>query len=1811
MVILREFYLMNMIFRPAILTIVLVVCSILSLFGQCDLTVSVPIEDVTAGSVDIFVDGAANNDLSNPTQGLCGVELFFEHTSIQDISISLQSPAGQQVTLVGPATGAGGNTQFTYWGVEFVPCDSTAAPDLPILDEIFTTEDNWGTFGNYIGEYFPQQGCLEDFNLGVVNGLWTLNFEDVQNFDVGSIDSIGLIFCDETDLNCQECLANGGVLAGTSSDYCESDPNLNLDIEPIFDMNDEPTSDYSYNYVLIQDDEVIQTIEEPNLINYAFGSYQVCGLSSLQIQTDEILDDVIGTEFDELLTLFSDNNYCADLSSNCISINIIEVPDTILTIDTICTGEAVVLDGTAYTETGEYVISFSQAFCDSVSILDLFVIDNQAIVDADSDVISCSDGDVFLDSSNSITSSSTIRNWFKVDGFIDPSISSNISITVTEAGVYGLSLITGMCADTVYYEIQNDDSIPSFDFDVDTLNCYAPSLIIDMTPSITLQSIEWTGPTTGNEEDLSIFDGGMYYVFAVASNGCSSMDSIFVIEDFNVPTPQFNGDTLTCNINTSFIETFLPNDIEFSYNWMGPNIIGDSENSNIQVGQDTTYTLSLENIVNGCIQNFDYEVQIDTNRINYIVESTPISCTSNTSTVTVDPIDNSTIYEWQFQNQGIVGIGDTLIANQIGEYLLIVTPTNGCVDTFYHSVIESFDLPIVEVEDDTLSCLTDSIQLFTITTETDLSHSWSGPGEFESTLAAPFVSIPGVYVVESSKFSGCSVTNVVSVFPGEGIPDIFFHPSDTLDCNVEMITLTPSDTSNLVFAWQSSSIIEDTTAYTIDVVFRGIYPLEVTDTITGCSSFFDVVAPGDIREPIPTIERLSLDCNNTMVILSTSFNIAIDSLRWTSDTGFTSAEQSPEVTQSGEYYLTAVGVNGCSFTDTVVLTENFNLPNITTNIEQLNCLNTSAELSFTTDNENDILSLRLPTGEEIFQNSLTVFESNTYVAIAETSSGCIDSVLMVVEQDTTAIDAMLIASGEINCADSTVTIFVESLEQGVSYDWMGNSIISNQALDTIIVDTIGLYSVTIIDTSFCSKTFEIEVQESLEEPIISSTADTITCIEELANINLEVPDDILSVTWSGPSPIADNLTDFNVDVAGTYFATVIGSNNCFAIDTITVQIDTLFPIVQINSSGILDCDTDLITLEGLSNIQGSSIEWSDNNNVILANDSIQVDEPGIYNLLVTAPNQCKIDTFFNLEIDTISPVITTGPEPAFSCSESKVVFEIETTTNIISYAWEGPLGFESDLDAPLAVSAGLYSVTVTNDRGCTSSTEINVLDDTQGPVIMVRDTFITCDQLAVPLPLETSEVDVSFAWDAPGFSSELQNPETNVEGQYIIYAVLDRNECVTTDTVNVTFQQVPPIYDVVLDKINCKQSEVTLKTEDTDDGVSVTWSDFNFNFLAQDSLTVNQVDSFQLIVLGTNDCLDTMKVVVQEDFEEVDINFSFDNPVLCDNTDVTIVADLDTDDSSIFSASWSSSNGNIVSGDQSLEARISGEGTYLLSVVNNHNGCESLDSVIMQISPEVLLDLALEGSAPNCIGFEDGEITVMDVIGGVEPFQYALNGNVQSAPTFSDLSAGIYNIQVIDDLGCSIDVEYELIDGLDFSATAKMDTTIVVGDEIDLISIFNIPDDQIETIDWSSSSDDDFSCDDCLIAPVSPLFNTLYTLNATSIDGCQDTSEVFIRVIRNPKISVANVFAPGSDENGLFYIQQTSGIEKVLSISVFDKWASRMFLAENVDPGDPAGAWDGTYLGRDVNPGVYVVVAELLLFSGEVVTYAGDITLLR
>jgi gliding motility-associated-like protein len=90
------------------------------------------------------------------------------------------------------------------------------------------------------------------------------------------------------------------------------------------------------------------------------------------------------------------------------------------------------------------------------------------------------------------------------------------------------------------------------------------------------------------------------------------------------------------------------------------------------------------------------------------------------------------------------------------------------------------------------------------------------------------------------------------------------------------------------------------------------------------------------------------------------------------------------------------------------------------------------------------------------------------------------------------------------------------------------------------------------------------------------------------------------------------------------------------------------------------------------------------------------------------------------------------------------------------------------------------------------------------------------------------------------------------------------------------------------------------------------------------------------------------------------------------------------------------------------------------------------------------------------------------------------------------------------------------------------------------------------------------------------------------------------------------VFSPNGDGvNDLFKVEGNT-IVSVLSLRIFDRWGGLVYERYGLNPADKDG-WDGTFNGKELNPGVYVYRAELLHDDERMTTEVirGDITLVR
>jgi Proprotein convertase P-domain/CHU_C Type IX secretion signal domain/PKD-like domain len=336
-----------------------------------------PLTEGYSGDALLNVQGAVNNMLGVNGQSVCGVTVNFKHQYVADLTMTLTSPGGQSVQLMGNNVfTANGDTDFTTWNVTFVPCGISAMPDIG-FDPQWDNTQPWGIFGLYDGTYQPYQGCLESFNLGSVNGTWALHIEDVLPNDTGIVNSWSLIFCDTMGINCFTCDADAGALNQPDVLKCIGDPSLALVLPPTYPAGVMAPlmPEYTYQYAITQNGNTIvdEIVASPNMTTRPPGVYTVCGLSYKTSQLASIPVPNNAITLNQLNVAFASaaTPICADLSSNCVQVTIQPaLPDTAL-MQSICTGTPFTFFGQVYSAPGTYVRTITQNGCNFTATLTL------------------------------------------------------------------------------------------------------------------------------------------------------------------------------------------------------------------------------------------------------------------------------------------------------------------------------------------------------------------------------------------------------------------------------------------------------------------------------------------------------------------------------------------------------------------------------------------------------------------------------------------------------------------------------------------------------------------------------------------------------------------------------------------------------------------------------------------------------------------------------------------------------------------------------------------------------------------------------------------------------------------------------------------------------------------------------------------------------------------------------------------------------------------------------------------------------------------------------------------------------------------------------------------------------------------------------------------------------------------------------------------------------------------------------------------------------------------------------------------------
>lgn len=1279
------------------------------------------ITDNSSQIISIDVSGLVNGDLS-AGQSVCGINLQFRHDYIGDLTIELVSPAGQSIKLIGDVTDMVNPTNLATWDIGFIPCGQTAIPDAG-FQSVWSNDQMWEVFGNYSGTYHPHSGCFSDFNTGSANGEWRLIIDDNAAPATGIFVSAEILFCDMNGLNCSVCPADAGNFVQAAVDVCEGDP-LPTNSFTLNYPNGQPDPDTAnLTYLLSNGTQPIGITDDPEGFTWQAGLYSVCALSYLKSDSAGLFGVIDTMTLDEVHDAFDNNNitFCADLTEQCLEINIRGLPDTTMLNETICSGQAFVIAGQSFDQPGVYDINLtSLSGCDSVVRLDLSVREVYARI-VQSDTLSCSRTTVTLSAASSTVPGTAAYQWAAVAGGITGPTNTS-SVQITAPGIYSVTVtsLPSGCRDIRSWDVITDDSQPAIFMDDEVIDCNNPTVTLDPIVFPADVTYSWNGPGgfTSNVRNPSVSEGGEYWLVVTDPDGCSATQSVSV----SVDTVIAQDASIRLFKYCEALRTVLvgrPATIE-EFSWSGPNGFT-SDQRIIDAPTSGLYTL-VATYANGCSQTVSImaDTDYDIPEININVSLDSLEC-GESSILTASSPDNISEYNWSSE---FLNADDTssITVTAPGVYNVLAIGVNGCESQDQVTIFPGQSLPEVVPFPDTITCEKDTAFIGVVAAASVIEYRWTGPAVLDSFSDFIRVTEPGLYQVQMTDITGCVFFGAVDVVNSTTAPAISLF-SDTLTCaNSQASIWFESNIPIIDFFWTTGGVQIGTDSV-LNVTEPGTYTLNAIG-INGCPGSRSIFIPFDTLQPVVYIEPQRFGCLDSVQLSLVPIDSVV-SYVWSGPSGFVSTDEDPFIYGPGSYTVNATAPNGCTTTRSIMVREATDPPEVAVSTELLDCIDSIAIFTASSPDTAATFAWFDPLSQMISDSGQAILdEPGDYELVVVGFNNCVTTDTLQLAPPVTP--AIFANEDTINCRDEEVDLFAMSDSSMMTFAWFDSEGAPLGAGEDLRVGAPGVYTLTGTWSNGCTSDTTVRVYiDTMRPTAVAMTDESVKCeIREISLSGSASIGDSLSHGWralSGSVLLGDDRDTAFVQGPGVFILTVEELiNHCIDTDTLVVEempntlssvLLTIKPECQGNQAGSITFDT-VFTAD-------SPLEYSIGLNGGSTSPVFDSLVKGEYRLSVIDSFGCRLDTVVFVTETSSETTADLGPDQEILVGG---MAQLTATLDVDSSAlggifWEPALTCDSCLSntvMPLVTTD--YVIYVRDPFGCLAMDEVRVIVVERGQV---------------------------------------------------------------------------------------------------------------------------------------------------------------------------------------------------------------------------------------------------------------------------------------------------------------------------------------------------------------------------------------------------------------------------------------------------------------------------------------------------------------
>ena len=591
-------------------------------------------------------------------------------------------------------------------------------------------------------------------------------------------------------------------------------------------------------------------------------------------------------------------------------------------------------------------------------------------------------------------------------------------------------------------------------------------------------------------------------------------------------------------------------------------------------------------------------------------------------------------------------------------------------------------------------------------------------------------------------------------------------------------------------------------------------------------------------------------------------------------------------------------------------------------------------------------------------------------------------------------------------------------DYGLTFSWSGagNEFSCTDCADpTITPSGPGQVELTITDAAGCEETVTVNISESSLSVNPAEVITTPSCNGSTdGRITVTIPEtDSLTYLWSTGQTGLD-LTGIG---AGEYSLEVATQEGCSAIFTYSVDEPAVVAaealITDVSCNGGSDGAVDFTVTGGTPPY---TFLWSDPSGT--TTEDIDNLPAGTYTVAIRDANDCGFDEEINIT-EPAPLTATTGTTPVICRGESTGTATVSATGGTPDYTYAWPDGQTEATATGLA--AGNFTVTVTDDLGCTVTAVVEVIqpDVALSAAIDLGEPGCSgaSENVATAVPTGGAG-DYTFAWS----NGETTATAVNLPAGEATVTLSDANGCSVTATVEVV--SLPPVELTITPVLpTCNGGTDGQLRAIASGGRGVEQTDYQFRWGG--GQTTADIDGltgereYTLVVTGPAGCTGTQTTTLATP-DPITIEPSI-TAAACfgDSTGSIELTTITSPNPGEFAILWGPEAGGVTT------RTVSGlpAGNYPVTITDAV-GCTLFTSVDVT-QPDSLIQ-QIEQTNISCFGEIDGVLAVTGS-GGTEPYRFTWSDGATTSRV-TGLAPGDYSLTLTDVNGCTAIDTYEILE---------------------------------------------------------------------------------------------------------------------------------------------------------------------------------------